>query len=136
VKMEASFLLRNVLHAALTSAHSATRKLFLFISQLNWSNFLPQSVEDVEFDIILGVPIANCNPNATTPIDTTIREDLTIGESWSMGFDIGINLGSLRMHYSNGYSREKTVSASQAITIHVPPGNKVKWQIITSKMPY
>jgi hypothetical protein len=69
--------------------------------------------------------VANCGPGSTTSTTSKIGGSITIGETWSVGGNVGLNLGVLQIAASGGYSKAEMKTYSQEITIEVMPGQMV-----------
>ena len=82
-------------------------------------------MSDTTFSLAVGTPITNCAGDGVSSIKSTIGGQITIGEAWSFGANIGFSLMGLSIGGGPTFSQSKSISWSQDIEIEVKPGEMV-----------
>jgi hypothetical protein len=77
------------------------------------------------YSLIVGTPVTNCQAGANADVTDASGGSITIGESWSVGFNIGLDFGVLKIDTSGQWTQTKSIEYDQTITIVVHPGQMV-----------
>jgi hypothetical protein len=77
------------------------------------------------YSLTVGTPVTNCQSGANADVTDTSEGSITIGETWSLGFSIGINFGVLSIGTSGEWTQTKSIEYNQGISIVVHPGQMV-----------
>jgi len=69
----------------------------------------------------MGGILSNCG-GVTGPLTNTFEQSVAVGNTWSVGADLGIDFGPLKIGGNYDWSTTETVTISQTIEFQVQPG--------------
>jgi hypothetical protein len=72
----------------------------------------------------MGGILSNCG-GVTGPLTNTFEQSVAVGNTWSVGADLGIDFGPLKIGGNYDWSTTETVTISQTIEFQVQPGEMV-----------
>jgi len=83
------------------------------------------SLPNVMYSLTVGAPVTNCQTGASANVTDTSGGSIMIGETWSLGFSIGLNFGVLSIGTNGKWTQTKSIEYDQQIMIIVQPGQMV-----------
>jgi hypothetical protein len=80
------------------------------------------------YSLQVGSPISNCGQGNTANITSSIAGQLTLGETWSVDYSVGLDIGELDLKLdgpSITWSQTQSSTVGHTISIQVAPGQIV-----------
>ncbi len=90
-----------------------------------YSNGQGTSSSDV-YSLVIGNPVANCQKGNNQSVKTRYTAAMEIQETWSFDRSLGLAIRGLDVGGGSGWSKSRTITASQEVELTVIPGQLVR----------
>jgi len=102
-----------------------SRFCLTYIISNNFSNDQGTSTSDLNV-VVVGNPVANCQAGNNQVVTTKYLAAMDIEETWSTDLTLGLAISGLNIGGTSGWSKSRTIKASQEVELIVVPGQMVR----------